>query len=56
MNHDLTRILCASLLALCMTNAFAAPSTPEPQDKLDAVRVQIAAKVSMTPAAPNGTT
>ena len=44
MNHDLTRILCASLLALCMTNAFAAPSTPEPQDKLDAVRVQIAAK------------
>lgn len=44
MNHDLTRILCASLLALCMTSAFAAPSTPEPQDKLDAVRVQIAAK------------
>ncbi|NDG38228.1 MAG: tetratricopeptide repeat protein [Betaproteobacteria bacterium] len=27
-----------------MTSAFAAPSTPEPQDKLDAVRAQIEAK------------
>ena len=44
MNHDLRRILCACLLALCMTSALAAPSAPEPQDKLDAVRVQIAAK------------
>jgi len=44
MNHDLSRILRTSLLALCMTSAFAAPSTPEPQDKLDAVRAQIEAK------------
>ena len=44
MNHDLSRALCTSLLALCMTSAFAAPSTPEPQDKLDAVRAQIEAK------------
>lgn len=44
MNHDLSRILRTSLFALCMTSAFAAPSTPEPQDKLDAVRAQIEAK------------